>query len=127
MKNILLAFTLLAIFIGCLGLFGLAAFVAQQKSKEIGIRKIHGASIQSIMVFLTKQFSYWVLLANIIAWPLAYYFLDGWLTNFYYRIGMPYWVFLVSGIMALLVAILTVSYRAYRAAASDPLDAIKYE
>lgn len=127
MKNILLAFTFLAIFIGCLGLFGLAAFVAQQKSKEIGIRKVHGASIQSIMILLTKQFSYWVLLANLIAWPLAYYFLDDWLSNFFYRIGMPYWVFFFSGILTLILAILTVSYRAYRAAASDPLNAIKYE
>jgi len=67
------------------------------------------------------------LLANLIAWPLAYYFLDDWLSNFFYRIGMPYWVFIFSGILTLILAILTVSYRAYRAAASDPLDAIKYE
>lgn len=127
LKNILLAFTFLAVFVGCLGLFGLAAFIAQQKSKEIGIRKIHGAPVMSIVYLLTRQFSYWVLLANIIAWPLAFYFLDEWLSNFYYRIGMPYWVFIVSGLIALLLALLTVSYKAYRAAVSDPLDAIKYE
>jgi len=127
MKNILLAFTMLAIFVGCLGLFGLAAFVAQQKSKEIGIRKIHGASIQNIMSLLTKQFTYWVLLANLIAWPFAFYLLDDWLANFHYRISMPYWVFIVSGLVALLLALITVSYKAYRAAAADPLDAIKYE
>ena len=127
MKDILLFFTFLAIFIGCLGLFGLASFVAQQKSKEIGIRKVHGASVGSIVALLTRQFTYWVLLANIIAWPLAYYFLDNWLANFYYRIEMPYWVFAAAGTLALILALLTVSYRAYRSASSDPLDAIKYE
>lgn len=127
MKNILLYFTFLAIFIGCLGLFGLASFVAQQKSKEIGIRKVHGASVGGIVRLLTKQFTYWVLLANILAWPAAFYFLDRWLANFHYRIGMPYWVFIVSGAIALLLALLTVSYQAYKSASSDPLDAIKYE
>lgn len=127
LKDILLFFTFLAIFIGCLGLFGLAAFVAQQKSKEIGIRKVHGASVSSIIVMLSKQFTYWVLLANIIAWPFAYYILDNWLANFFYRIEMPYWVFLVAGILALLLALLTVSYRAYRAATSNPLDSIRDE
>lgn len=127
MKSILLFFTFLAIFIGCLGLFGLAAFVAQQKSKEIGIRKVHGASVGSIVGLLTRQFTYWVLLANIIAWPFAFYFLDNWLANFYYRIAMPYWVFFASGILALILAVLTVGYRAFRAATSDPLESIKYE
>ena len=127
MKNILLSFTFLAIFVGCLGLFGLAAFVAQQKSKEIGIRKVHGAPVSSIVFMLTRQFSYWVLMANIIAWPLAFYFLDRWLSNFFYRIAMPYWVFIAAGLLALLMALITVSYKAYRAATSDPLDAIKYE
>jgi|ETNmetMinimDraft_26_1059896.scaffolds.fasta_scaffold01220_4 putative ABC transport system permease protein len=127
MKSILLYFTFLAIFIGCLGLFGLAAFIAQQKSKEIGIRKVHGASVSSIVTLLTRQFTYWVLLANIIAWPIAFYFLDNWLSNFHYRINMPYWVFFASGILALVLAILTVGYRAFRSATSDPLDSIKYE
>ena len=127
MQNILLAFTFLAIFIGCLGLFGLAAFVAQQRSKEIGIRKVHGATVSSIMVLLSRQFAYWVLLANLIAWPFAYYFVDNWLSNFYYRIPIPYWVFLASGLVALLLAVATVSYRAYKAASADPVDSIKYE
>ncbi len=127
LKNILLIFTFLAIFIGCLGLFGLASFVAQQKSKEIGIRKVHGAAVGSIVALLSKQFTYWVLLANIIAWPLAFYFLDLWLANFHYRIDMPYWVFAASGILALLLALVTVSYRAYRSATADPLESIKYE
>ncbi len=127
MKNILLFFTFLAIFIGCLGLFGLASFVAQQKSKEIGIRKVHGAPVLSIVGLLTKQFTYWVLLANVIAWPVAYYFIDNWLSNFHYRIEMPYWVFIISGLLALILAVLTVSYRAYRSATANPLDAIKEE
>lgn len=127
MKNILLSFTFLAIFIGCLGLFGLAAFIAQQRSKEMGIRKVHGASVGDIVFLLTKQFSYWVLLANIIAWPLAYFLLDDWLSNFFYRISMPWWVFMASGAAALVVSLVTVSYKAYKAAISDPLDSIKYE
>ena len=126
-KSVLLYFTLLAIFIGCLGLFGLAAFIAQQKSKEIGIRKVHGASVGSLIMLLTRQFSYWVLLANILAWPIAYFLLDDWLSNFHYRIDMPYWVFLVSGITAFVLAVLTVGYRAFRSATSDPLESIKYE
>ncbi len=127
MKNILLSFTILAIFVGCLGLFGLAAFIAQQRSKEIGIRKVHGAPVGSIIFLLTRQFTYWVLLANVIAWPLAYYLLDDWLSNFFYRISMPYWVFIAAGLLALVVALLTVGYKAYKAAVSDPLDSIKYE
>ena len=127
MKNILLYFTFLAIFIGCLGLFGLASFMAQQKSKEIGIRKVHGASVGNIVTLLTRQFTYWVLLANLIAWPLAFYFLDNWLATFYYRIDMPYWVFFASGLLALILAILTVGYRAFRSATSNPLESIKYE
>jgi len=127
MQNILLIFTFLAIFIGCLGLFGLAAFVAQQRSKEIGIRKVHGASVGSIMVLLSRQFTYWVLLANLLAWPFAFYFIDNWLANFYYHIPMPYWVFIVSGLVALFVAVVTVSYRAYKAASANPVDSIKYE
>ena len=127
MQNILLAFTFLAIFIGCLGLFGLAAFIAQQRSKEIGIRKVHGASVSSIMVLLSRQFTYWVLLANLLAWPFAFYFIDNWLANFYYHIPMPYWVFIVSGLVALFVAVVTVSYRAYKAASANPVESIKYE
>ena len=127
MQNILLTFTFLAIFIGCLGLFGLAAFVAQQRSKEIGIRKVHGATVGSIMVLLSRQFAYWVLLANLIAWPFAYYFIDNWLSNFYYRIPVPYWVFIASGLLALLLAVVTVSYQAYKAASADPVESIKYE
>lgn len=127
MKDILLYFTFLAIFIGCLGLFGLAAFVAQQRSKEIAIRKVHGASVLSIVILLSKQFTYWVLLANIIAWPVAYYFLDNWLANFHYRIEMPIWVFIISGILALVMALITVGYRAFITAISDPLNSIKYE
>lgn len=127
MKDILLYFTFLAIFIGCLGLFGLAAFVAQQKSKEIAIRKVHGASILNIVILLSKQFTYWVLLANIIAWPIAYYFLDNWLANFHYRIEMPIWVFIIAGILALVMALITVGYRAFITAISDPLNSIKYE
>ena len=127
MKKTLIGFTILAIFVACLGLFGLAAFIAQQKTKEIGIRKVHGASINSIVQMLNKVFIKWVLIANIIAWPVAYYFLDEWLAGFYYRISLPVWVFVISGLIGLLIAIMTVSYQAYKAARSNPLNALKYE
>ncbi len=127
MKKTLIGFIILAIFIACLGLFGLAAFIAQQKTKEIGIRKVHGASINSIIQMLNKVFIKWVLIANVIAWPVAYYFLDEWLAGFYYRISLPVWVFIISGLIGLLIAIMTVSYQAYKAARSNPLNALKYE
>lgn len=127
MQLTLIAFTILAVFVACLGLFGLAAFVAQMKTKEIGIRKVHGASIFSIVKLLDTVFAKWVLIANIIAWPIAYYFLDEWLTGFYYRIDMPFWVFIISGLLGLLIALITVSYRAIMAAKANPVDAIRFE
>ncbi len=127
MKQTLIGFTILAIFVACLGLFGLAAFIAQQKTKEIGIRKVHGASTNSIIQMLNKVFIKWVLIANIIAWPVAYYFLDEWLAGFYYRISLSVWVFVISGLIGLLIAIMTVSYQAYKAARTNPVNALKYE
>lgn len=127
MQSILVAFTILAIFVACLGLFGLATFIAQQKIKEIGIRKVMGASVGNIVVLLTRSFSKWVLLANVLAWPLSWYLLSEWLANFNYRIIISIWVFIGSGILALVIAIVTVSYRAYRAGTVNPADALRYE
>ena len=127
MQLTLIAFTILAVFVACLGLFGLAAFIAQMKTKEIGIRKVHGASIFSIVKLLDTVFAKWVLMANIIAWPIAYYFLDEWLTGFYYRIDMPFWVFIISGLLGLLIALITVSYRAIMAARANPVKALRFE
>ena len=120
-------FVLIAIFISCLGLLGLSAFVAEQKTKEIGIRKILGASVPRIILLLTKQFLLWVLLANLIAWPVAYFAMRNWLDNYAFRttLGLP--LFLLSAAAALAIAMLTVSFQAIRAATANPVDSLRYE
>ncbi|MEE9441905.1 MAG: ABC transporter permease [candidate division Zixibacteria bacterium] len=121
------AFTLLAVFVSCLGLFGLASFTAERRTKEIGIRKVLGASITSITGLITKEFFLLVAISNVIAWPIAYYAMNRWLENFAYRIDIGWTVFALSGIAALLIALLTVGFQAIKAATNNPVDAIKYE
>jgi putative ABC transport system permease protein len=121
------AFSMLAVFIACLGLFGLAAFMAEQKTKEIGIRKVLGASMRSILVMLNKEFVCWVLLANLLAWPLAYFAMKGWLRDFAYRISLGWGTFVMTGLATLLIALLTVSYQALKAARANPVDSLRYE
>lgn len=125
--NIFISFSILAIFIACLGLFGLAAFTAEQRTKEIGIRKVLGASESGIVFRLSKEFTIWVLLANFIAWPVAFLAMDKWLQNFAYRTGIPMWIFFVAAVIALLIALITVSYQAIKAASSNPVEALRYE
>ncbi len=120
-------FSVLAIFIACLGLLGLAAYTAEQRTKEIGIRKVLGATVFEIIFMLTKEFTKWVLIANIIALPLAYLFMKGWLENFAYRIGFNIWIFILAGVSALLIAVLTVGYQAVKAAMANPVESLKYE
>lgn len=120
-------FAFLAIFIACLGLFGLALFTAEQSIKEIGIRKVLGASVSSIVFLFSKEFSKWVLLANIIGWPVAYFAMMKWLANFAYRTSLNVWTFLLAGALALFIAILTVSYHSLKAAVADPVKALRYE
>jgi putative ABC transport system permease protein len=120
-------FSVLAIFIACLGLLGLAAFITEQRTKEIGIRKVLGASVTEIIMLLSKQFTVWVLIANIIAWPVAYYLMNDWLKNFAYKISINPWIFLLSGLLALLIALLTVSVHAIKAATANPVKSLKYE
>jgi len=127
LQTILVVFTALAILIASLGLFGLAIFVAQRRVKEIGVRKAMGASSESIILLLSKSFLVWVVLANIIAWPLAWYFMDAWLNNFSYRIQINVWTFLLAGTLALVVALLTIIYRAWVAASRNPVEALRYE
>ncbi len=120
-------FAALTIFIACLGLFGLAAFTAEQKTKEIGVRKVLGASVPSIVSILLKQFTRWVILANIIAWPIGYFIMKSWLQNFAYHIDLKLGYFLLSGIITLLIAVITVSYLAVNAANKNPVKALNYE
>ncbi|MCK4979358.1 MAG: hypothetical protein KAS62_03130, partial [Candidatus Delongbacteria bacterium] len=120
-------FAALAIFIACLGLFGLAAFTAEQKTKEIGVRKVFGSSVRSVVFLLTKDFAKWVLISNLIAWPLTYYVMNKWLQNFAYRIQINIGLFIISGSIALIIAIITVSFHTIKVANSNPVEALKYE
>lgn len=124
---IITLFTILAVFISCLGLFGLASFMALRRTKEIGIRKVLGAKISSVVVLLIKEFSKWVIVANMIAWPLSYFVLDRWLQAFPYRTDIKLWLFLGTGLATFLVAILTVSYQSIRAAIANPVESLRYE
>lgn len=119
--------TLLSIFIGSIGLLGLVSFIVSKKTKEIGIRKVVGASIPNILIMLTKDFTKWILFANIIAWPVAYFAMNQWLQNFAYRIDMSWWMFALAGGIALVIALLTVSWQAIRAAVANPVESLRYE
>lgn len=120
-------FAALAIFISCLGIFGLASFTAERRTKEIGTRKVLGASISNIVVLLSKEFSRCVLLANIIAWPVGWYVMHRWLQNFSYRTGMSPFLFIFAGILSFIIAAIPVSYQAVKAALADPVDSLRYE
>ena len=121
------SFALLAIIISCLGLLGLASYVAELRTKEIGIRKVLGASVGGIVFSLSKEFIKWVLIANIIAWPVAYYFMNNWLQDFAYRIGISWWIFVLSGGIALMIALATISVQAVKAAVANPVESLRYE
>ena len=120
-------FSLLAIFVACLGLFGLAAFMVQSRTKEIGVRKVLGASTPHLVMLLSREFIVLILLANLIAWPIAYYLMRDWLSGFAYQTDLNILPFIASAIMALIIAFGTVSMQAIRAARSNPIDALRYE
>ena len=125
--NLLNSFAVLAVFIACLGLFGLASFLAEQRTREIGIRKVLGAPVSGIVFMLSKEFTRCVLVANIFAWPAAYWALSKWLENFAYRTDIGILTFILSGLTALIIALMTVSYKSIKAAKTDPVHALKYE
>jgi len=127
MEQLFNMFGLLAILISCLGLLGLAVYMTERKTKEIGIRKVLGASVTGITFLLSKEFVIWVLLANVVAWPVTYLAMKGWLERFVYRIDLHVWMFLVAGCAALIIAVLTVSYQAVKAALVNPVDSLRYE
>jgi len=120
-------FTLLTIFISCLGLFGLASYMAENRIKEIGIRKVLGASVQSITTLLSKDFLKLVLISIVLAVPVSWYFMSKWLEDFAYRITISWWTFALAGIVALTIALLTVSYQAIRAAIMNPIKSLRTE
>ena len=127
LSTLLKYFAFLAILIACLGLFGLASFTAEQRTKEIGVRKVLGASVISIVLLMSKEFTKWVLIANIIAWPVSYFVMKNWLQGFAYRIDIGIFTFVLSAALALIIALLTVSYQAFKAAMTNPVESLRYE
>ena len=127
LSDILSVFSAFAIFIACLGLFGMASFAAEQRTKEIGIRKVLGASVPGVVVLLSKDFLKLIAVANLMAWPLVYFGMHQWLQNFAYKTGINIWIFLFTGVVAMGIALATVSYQSIKAAFLDPIKAIKYE
>ncbi len=125
--KVILYLAVLAIFIACLGLFGLASFATKQRTKEIGIRKVVGASVGSITWLLSSQFLKLTLLGCLLAWPLAYFIMHSWLQNFLYRTPLQIWVFGLAGLFAIFVALLTVSIQSIRAATANPSDSLRME
>ena len=120
-------FAALAIFIACLGLFGLAAFMAEQRTKEIGIRKVVGASARDIVQLLSKNFLWLLLLGNLVAWPIGYLVMQRWLEDFAYRIDIGVGVFLVTGAVALVLVLISVGGQAIRASLANPVESLRYE
>jgi putative ABC transport system permease protein len=128
LSQIITFFSFVAIFIACLGLFGLASYTAEQSTKEIGIRKVLGASVGSIVVQLSRNFLKWVLVANLIAWPVTYFIVKNyWLSNFPFRISISPLTFVIAGLIAFFIALLTVSYQTIKAARANPVDLLRYE
>ena len=127
LNTIFSSFSLMAIAIGCLGLFGLASYMAERRKKEVGIRKVLGATISEVVGLLSQEFLKLVGLAALIAWPIAYFAMNMWLKGFAYRTSIRPWTFIFSGLAALIIAFLAVSYQAVRAASANPVDSLKYE
>ena len=126
-KTLFTTFACLAIFIACLGLFGLSAFAISQRIKEIGIRKVLGADTSTIVTLLSKDFLKLVLIAAILAFPVAWYFMNKWLQDFAYRINMPWWIFFTAGIVAASIALVTISFQAVKAAIANPVKSLRTE
>ena len=127
MEALLKYFSIFAIFIACLGLFGLASFTAEQRRKELGIRKVLGASVPEIMMLLSKEFTRWVLVANLIAWPMAYIIMNRWLQSFAYRTNVEIGTYFLAMTIAFAVAMMTVSYHSIKAALANPVESLRYE
>ncbi len=122
--KLFITFAVFAIFIGCLGLFGLVTYAAEQRTKEIGVRKVLGASVSGIVAMLSKDFAKLVLIASLIAFPVAWWVMNKWLQSFAYRIDIGWWVFVVAGLAAILIALITVSFQAIKAAIANPVKII---
>jgi putative ABC transport system permease protein len=127
MQKIFIIFSSLSILVACLGLLGLVSFTSEVRTKEIGIRKVLGASTGSVILLLSKEFIKWIVLANIVAWPLAWFMMNKWLQNFAYRASIGWIVFLLAGIVTMLIAVFTFIFQTVKTACADPVKSLRYE
>jgi putative ABC transport system permease protein len=125
--RVAIAFAIIAVIIACLGLFGLATYMAEQRTKEIGVRKVLGATVNNIVIMLSRDFLVLIVIATLIAFPVAWWAMYKWLQDFEYRIGVGWWIFIISGLIAILVALFTISFQAIRAAVSNPVKSLRTE
>jgi len=125
--NLFGTFSFLAIIIACSGLLGLAVYAASKRQKEIGIRKVNGATVFEILIMLNRDFIKWVVLAFVIACPIAYYIMNSWLENFAYKTTLGWWIFALAGVLALGISMLTVSWQSWQAAIKNPVEALRNE
>jgi putative ABC transport system permease protein len=125
--QIFTAFAVVAIAIACLGLFGLATYITQQRTKEIGIRKIFGASVKNVLALVSKEFLVLVFIAIIMAIPLTWWGMNVWLQDFAYRINISWWIFSTAGVLTVLIALITVSFQAIKAAVANPVKSLRTE
>jgi putative ABC transport system permease protein len=126
-KYILTTSALLALIISCMGLLSLAIFTTKRRTKEIGIRKVNGAKVSEILTMLNKAFVKWVAIAFVIASPVAYYAMNRWLEGFAYKTALSWWIFVLAGLLALGIALLTVSWQSWKVATRNPVEALRYE
>jgi len=121
------AFSILAILIASMGLMGLSIFMTEKRTKEIGIRKVNGSSVYEIVIMLNIVFIKWVFLAFVIATPITYYVTQQWLQNFAYRTPVSWWIFILAGVIALFIVLITVSWQSFKVARRNPVEALRYE
>jgi putative ABC transport system permease protein len=126
-SDIFLSFAILAIIVACLGLFGLAEFTTKERTKEIGIRKVNGAKINEILLLLNIKFIRWIVIAFIIASPVAWYAANLWLQNFAYHTSVSWWIFALTSLLTIGIAMLTVCWQSWKAATRNPVESLRYE
>jgi putative ABC transport system permease protein len=127
LRNQMMFFSMMAILISCMGLLGMLMFMVKHRTKEIGIRKVNGAKVSEVLILLNRDFVKWVAIAFVIACPIAWYAMDKWLENFAYKTELSLWIFALAGLMALAIALLTVSWQSWKAATRNPVEALRYE
>ena len=127
MQKLFVIFSSLSVLVACLGLLGLVSFTSEIRTKEIGIRKVLGASTGRVIVLLSKEFIKWIILANIVAWPLAWFMMNKWLQNFAYRVNIGWIVFVLAALVTVFIAIFTFIFQTIKTASADPVVSLRYE